>query len=98
MSSGTRKSIGFTGLRVIVQSEKDAAFVEGRIDVFWEEYKTVLDKMSEEEFDKYKTTVVNKKLEDHKNMYQECVSYFSRRNERALMPRSLRAKIESPLD
>lgn len=58
---------------MIVQSEKDAAFVESRVDVFWDEYKTVLENMSEEEFDKYKTTVINKKLEDHKNMYQECV-------------------------
>jgi insulysin len=59
------------GLRVIVQSEKDAAFVESRVDAFWEEFKQTLNDMSEEEFDKYKTTVINKKLEDHKNMWEE---------------------------
>ncbi|ORY56460.1 Metalloenzyme, LuxS/M16 peptidase-like protein [Leucosporidium creatinivorum] len=71
VSSGSRRSIAFMGLRVIVQSEKDAAFVESRVDAFWEEFKQTLDDMSEEEFDKYKTTVINKKLEDHKNMWEE---------------------------
>jgi insulysin len=59
------------GLRVIVQSEKDAAFVESRLDVFWDEFRKVFEDMSEEEFDKYKMTVINKKLEDHKNMWEE---------------------------
>ncbi|GAA5888439.1 hypothetical protein JCM16303_005741, partial [Sporobolomyces ruberrimus] len=71
VSSGPRKSIGFMGLRVIVQSEKDAAFVESRIDAFWNEFKSTLDNMSEEEFDKYKEAVRAKKVEDHKNLWQE---------------------------
>ena len=59
------------GLRVIVQSEKDADFVESRVDAFWEEFKKVMDDMSEEEFNKYKDTVISKKQEDHKNMWEE---------------------------
>ena len=61
------------GLRVIVQSERDAAYLETRVNAFWETYKTTLDNMSEEDFTKYKTTVSNTKLEDHKNMWQESV-------------------------
>lgn len=61
------------GLRVIVQSERDSAFVESRIDAFWDEYKTKLDEMSDEEFEKYKATVISRKLEDFKNLWQECV-------------------------
>lgn len=59
------------GLRVIVQSEKDAAFVETRVDAFWTEFKKTLDAMTEEEFDKYRQAVIDKKLEDHKNMWEE---------------------------
>lgn len=56
---------------MIVQSEKDADHVESRIDAFWLEFKKVLDDMSEEEFEKYKQTVINKKSEDHKNLWEE---------------------------
>ncbi|KAI5476508.1 a-pheromone processing metallopeptidase ste23 [Pseudohyphozyma bogoriensis] len=76
VSSGTRRAIAFQGLRVIVQSEKDPVFVEGRLNVFWENFKEVLDKMTEEEIDKYKTTVINKKLEDHKNMWHESSHFW----------------------
>lgn len=54
-----------------MQSEKDADFVESRVDAFWEEFKKVMDDMSEEEFNKYKDTVISKKQEDHKNMWEE---------------------------
>lgn len=62
------------GLRVIVQSEKDAAFVESRVDAFWDEFKQTLEDMSEEEFEKYKQAVIDRKLEDHKNMWEEYVA------------------------
>lgn len=75
VSSGPRKSIAFMGLRVIVQSEKDASYVEGRVDAFWEEFMGTLEKMSEEEFDKYKEAVRAKKVEDHKNLWQESVCF-----------------------
>lgn len=65
------------GLRVIVQSERDAAYLETRVNAFWEGYKKTLDAMSEEDFTKYKTTVSNTKLEDHKNMWQESVHHTS---------------------
>ncbi|GAA5941905.1 uncharacterized protein JCM15063_000815 [Sporobolomyces koalae] len=71
VSSGPRKSIAFMGLRVIVQSEKDAAFVETRIDAFWTEFLKTMEAMSDEEFNKYKEAVRAKKLEDHKNLWQE---------------------------
>lgn len=61
------------GLRVIVQSERDSAFVESRIDAFWDDYKLKLDEMSDGEFEKYKATVISRKLEDFKNLWQECV-------------------------
>ncbi|KAK4053747.1 metalloprotease [Microbotryomycetes sp. JL201] len=75
VSSGTRRSIAFMGLRVIVQSERDAAYVEGRVDAFWQEFAKTLDDMSESDFEKYKQAVINRKMEDHKNMWEES-SFF----------------------
>ncbi|GAA5845286.1 hypothetical protein JCM3766R1_000717 [Sporobolomyces carnicolor] len=71
VSSGPRKSIGFMGLRVIVQSERDCAHVESRIDAFWRQFSTTLRDMTESDFEKYKEAVRQKKLEDHKNLWQE---------------------------
>ncbi|GAA6001144.1 hypothetical protein JCM10207_007430 [Rhodosporidiobolus poonsookiae] len=71
VSSGPRKSIAFMGLRVIVQSERDATFVESRIDQFWVDFRQKMEEMSAEEFDKYKQTVASRKLEDPKNMWEE---------------------------
>jgi len=65
------------GLRVIVQSERSAAHVEERINAFWADYRKTLDEMSEDEFAKYKMAVVNKKLEDHKNMWQESMTLWT---------------------
>lgn len=73
VSSGARKSISFMGLRVIVQSERDAPYVESRINAFWDDYRSKLAEMTDEDFEKYKAAVVSRKLEDHKNMWQECV-------------------------
>jgi hypothetical protein len=77
VSSGARKSISFMGLRVIVQSERDAPYVESRINAFWDEFRTKLAEMTDVEFEKYKAAVVSRKLEDHKNMWQECVPLSS---------------------
>ncbi|GAA5990267.1 hypothetical protein JCM5350_000445 [Sporobolomyces pararoseus] len=71
VSSGPRKSIGFMGLRVIVQSEKSPIHVEKRIDNFWKEFEKTLIEMKEEEFVKYRESVRLKKLEDFKNLWQE---------------------------
>ncbi|GAA5970032.1 hypothetical protein JCM11641_000241 [Rhodosporidiobolus odoratus] len=72
VSSGPRKSIAFMGMRVIVQSERDANHVESQIDAFWTEFRAKLQDMPEEEFEKYKAAVVSRKLEDFKNMWEEC--------------------------
>lgn len=61
------------GLRVIVQSERDGPYIESRINAFWDDFKVKLDEMSEADIEKYKEAVISRKLEDHKNMWQECV-------------------------
>ncbi|BGP14041.1 hypothetical protein JCM10213_005625 [Rhodosporidiobolus nylandii] len=71
VSSGPRKSIAFMGLRVVIQSEFDANFVESRVNQFWHDYRQKLVDMPEEEFEKYKASVVARKTEDFKNMWEE---------------------------
>ncbi|GAA5906121.1 hypothetical protein JCM8208_000637 [Rhodotorula glutinis] len=71
VSSGARKSIAFMGLRVIVQSERDGPFIESRINAFWDDFKAKLEAMTDADIEKYKETVISRKLEDHKNMWQE---------------------------
>ncbi|KAL8293043.1 hypothetical protein RQP46_000737 [Phenoliferia psychrophenolica] len=71
VQSGSRRSIGFQGMRVIVQSERDAAYIETRINTFWNDLKEVIHAMTEEEFEQHKQSVINQLLEDHKNMWQE---------------------------
>jgi len=75
VGSATRRTIGMGSLRIIVQSERDAAFVEQRIEAFLRETLTeLLEKMSEEDFEREKTSLINKKLEERKNAWEECVS------------------------
>jgi insulysin len=64
------------GCRVIIQSEYDANFLESRVNQFWDDFRVKLVDMSEEDFEKYKEALVNRKMEDYKNMWQECVSSF----------------------
>lgn len=65
------------GCRVIIQSEYDANFLEERVNQFWNDFRVKLVEMKDEDFEKYKEAVVNLKLEDHKNMWQECVLFLS---------------------
>lgn len=71
VQSGVREAIGMTGIRVIIQSEKDPMYLEGRIDAFWDRFGETLEKMGEEEFVKQRQSVVDNILEDVKNLAQE---------------------------
>ncbi|ONH66952.1 A-factor-processing enzyme [Cyberlindnera fabianii] len=59
------------GLRVLIQSERNAAYLESRIVNFLNQYKNILDEMTDEEFEKNKEALINKKLESLKNLGQE---------------------------
>jgi insulysin len=71
--SGVRKSCSFMGCRVVIQSEYDTNFLEGRLNASWVKIRAKLVEMEEAEFNKYKQTVVDDHLKDHENMWQECV-------------------------
>ncbi|ORZ07985.1 Metalloenzyme, LuxS/M16 peptidase-like protein [Lobosporangium transversale] len=75
--SGVRKQSGVTGLRFILQSERDPVHLESRIEHFLESrMKTYLEEMSHEEYDKQVNSLIQKKLEKDKNLRQETYRYW----------------------
>ncbi|KAJ5223283.1 Peptidase M16 core [Penicillium chermesinum] len=75
--SGSRYSATTMGYRVIIQSERNAPYLESRIESFLREFGTSLEKMPEDEFDGHKRSVINKRLEKLKNLGSETGRYWS---------------------
>ncbi|TIC14554.1 a-pheromone processing metallopeptidase Ste23 [Wallemia mellicola] len=70
--SGMRKSIGAMGFRVLIQSERPPAFLEQRIEEFYDvTVKNLLESMTEEAFEKNKNSLMEEKLEKPKNLNNE---------------------------
>lgn len=62
---------GLLGFHVIVQSERDADYVDSRVENWFNELRSFIAGLSADEFAQHRESVVNRKLEDHKNMAQE---------------------------
>ncbi|GMK56588.1 hypothetical protein CspeluHIS016_0304280 [Cutaneotrichosporon spelunceum] len=67
-----------TGLRVLVQSERDPVYVETRIESFLSGLKNIIEKMSDEEFDRHRQALIHKKEEQPKNLAEESRRFWSR--------------------
>ncbi|KAL0571049.1 metalloprotease [Marasmius crinis-equi] len=65
------------GVRIIVQSEKRAGYLEGRVEAFLEGVKDTLEQMSDAEFGEHKEGLRKKWLEDYKNLSEESSGYYS---------------------
>jgi insulysin len=59
------------GFRILIQSEKDCAFLETRIDNFLIKFDKELEEMSEGDFEKHKIGLINKRMEKLKNLSEE---------------------------
>lgn len=66
-----KHSTGLLGFHVIVQSERDADYVDQRVENWFVELRAFIEAMSSDDFKQHRDSVVNRKLEDHKNMAQE---------------------------
>jgi insulysin len=66
-----RSSIGMTGISFLIQSERDTSYLEERVNAYIASTKDWLARMSQEEFESQRRSLVNKKLEDVKNMSEE---------------------------
>lgn len=65
------------GYRILIQSEKTPKYLESRIDAFFESFRKQLEEMSEEQFSKYKTSLINKRSERLKNLTSETSRFWS---------------------
>lgn len=69
--SGLQESRTTFGIKVIIQSERNAAYLESRIVNFLKQYYETLKELSEEEFEKNKEALIGRKSETLKNLSQE---------------------------
>ncbi|KAH3684490.1 hypothetical protein WICPIJ_004540 [Wickerhamomyces pijperi] len=69
--SGILESRTTFGLRIIIQSERNNAYLESRIVNFLNNFQTTLEELPEDEFNKNKRSLIQKKLESLKNLSQE---------------------------
>ncbi|QDS69094.1 hypothetical protein FKW77_010166 [Venturia effusa] len=65
------------GYRILIQSEKTPKYLESRIDAFLESFRQQLEEMSEEQFGKYKTSLINKRSERLKNLTSESARFWT---------------------
>lgn len=63
--------------RCLIQSEKEGAFLEKRVDNFLTGFEKTLENMDETSFEGYKTALINKRLEKLKNLGQETGRFWS---------------------
>jgi insulysin len=74
--SGGRTTLTSNGFRIIIQSEKSAAFLETRIEAFLDTLKAHLEQLARDEFEKQRTSVIDRKNEQLRNLSQETKRYF----------------------
>ena len=75
--TGTRLQSTTMGYRVLIQSERTPQYLETRVNAFLREFGNVLEKMSSEEFEGHKRSLINKRLEKLKNLGQETTRFWS---------------------
>lgn len=67
-----------TGLRVLVQSERDPVYVEDRIEAFLSALEKTIDDLSEEEYDRHRESIISKWEESPKNLSEESRRFWQR--------------------
>ncbi|KAI9783379.1 MAG: Insulinase (Peptidase M16) [Geoglossum umbratile] len=75
--SGPRVTATTMGYRVLVQSDRPAEYLEGRIDEFLRGFSKTLNGMPASEFEEHKRSLMAKRLEKLKNLGQESGRYWA---------------------
>lgn len=75
--SGVRKQTGSMGMRFILQSERDTIYLENRIEEFLAKLRSIVEKMTSEEYKAQVQSLISKKLEKDKNLGQEGGKYWT---------------------
>lgn len=69
--TGPKLMVTTMGYRVLIQSERSTEYLEERINAFLASISLLVEKMSTEEFEGHKKSLINKRLEKIKNLDQE---------------------------
>ncbi|KAH0564956.1 hypothetical protein GP486_001650 [Trichoglossum hirsutum] len=75
--SGPRMAATTMGYRVLVQSDRSAEYLEGRIEEFLRGFLKTLKEMSEDEFEGHKRSLMAKRLEKLRNLGQESNRFWA---------------------
>ena len=68
---GIRKQTGIIGYRIVIQSERDPMYLETRIEGFLAHLDEILSNISQEQFEKHRSSLILKLTEKNKNLSQE---------------------------
>ena len=104
--SGSRPSATTIGYMVLVQSERTPDYLESRVNAFLLKFGLELDKMTTEEFEGHRRSIINKRLEKLKNLESEtgrlwghigseCFDFYQIDNEVALLRQLTKAEMQS---
>ncbi|ORY34641.1 putative A-factor processing enzyme [Naematelia encephala] len=77
VGSSSSSRTGTIGLRVYVQSEKEPVYVETRVESFLDGMREYVEEMSDEDFENHKMSLIAKKEEKPKNLYEETGRFWS---------------------
>lgn len=69
--SGVRPAATMMGYRILIQSERDPEYLEGRCDAFLLKMQSYINDMSDSEFEGHKRSLITKRLEKLKNLDSE---------------------------
>jgi insulysin len=67
----------WAGYRILIQSEKDCRYLEGRIENFLNTFEKTLEEMSEEEYEGHKRATITKRVAKLKNLAQEDMRFWN---------------------
>ncbi|RIA87179.1 Metalloenzyme, LuxS/M16 peptidase-like protein [Glomus cerebriforme] len=76
VNSGIKSQVGSLGFKLKIQSERNTIHLENRIEDFLNKLQTIIENMSEQEYQKQIQSLIVKKLEKPKNLTQESFRYW----------------------
>lgn len=74
--SGVRRSNGVQGLRVLIQSEKEPALLDSRVEKFLEGFEEYIKAMTDDEFKNHVEALAVRRLDKPKKLSSECSKHW----------------------
>ncbi|GAB6025052.1 hypothetical protein CHUAL_010157 [Chamberlinius hualienensis] len=75
--SGIRRSNSVQGFTIIVQSDRNSSYVDGRIEAFLLSMESYLEEMSDDEFERHRESLIALRLEKPKKLFSQTSKYWN---------------------